>query len=68
MSAGLAPISFPAYETLRPVTDLAGVILCDNPSEMTFEGTNTVVLRAPGSPTLPVAASVPSTMGSWPEV
>lgn len=51
MSAGLSPISFPAYETLRPVTDLAGVILCDNPSEMTFEGTNTVVLRAPGSPT-----------------
>lgn len=51
MSAGLAPISFPAYETLRPVTDLSGVILCDNPSEMTFEGTNTVILRAPGSPT-----------------
>ena len=51
MSAGLSPISFPAYETLRPVTELAGVILCDNPSEMTFEGTNTVVLRAPGSPT-----------------
>jgi len=51
MSAGLAPISFPAYETLRPVTDLAGVILCDNPSEMTFEGTNTVILRAPGSRT-----------------
>ena len=51
MSGGLAPIGFPAYETLRPVTDLAGAILCDNPSEMTFEGTNTVVLRAPGSPT-----------------
>lgn len=51
MSVGLAPIEFPAYETLRPVTDLAGVILCDNPSEMTFEGTNTVVLRAPGSTT-----------------
>lgn len=51
MTAGLTPISFPAYETLRPVTDLSGVILCDNPSEMTFEGTNTVVLRAPESPT-----------------
>ncbi|MFN3602408.1 MAG: MBL fold metallo-hydrolase [Dietzia sp.] len=50
-TGGLAPITFPAYETLRPVTDLSGVILCDNPSEMTFEGTNTVVLRAPGSPT-----------------
>lgn len=51
MSAGLAPITFPAYETLRPVTELSGVILCDNPSEMTFEGTNTVILRAPGSHT-----------------
>ena len=51
MPAGLAPIRFPAYETLRPVTELSGVILCDNPSEMTFEGTNTVILRAPGSPT-----------------
>ncbi|MGN0102143.1 MAG: MBL fold metallo-hydrolase, partial [Dietzia sp.] len=51
MSADLSPISFPAYETLRPVTELSGVILCDNPSEMTFEGTNTVVLKAPGSPT-----------------
>ena len=51
MSAGLAPITFPAYETLRPVTELSGVILCDNPSEMTFEGTNTVILRAPGSRT-----------------
>lgn len=51
MPAGLAPIRFPAYETLRPVTELSGVILCDNPSEMTFEGTNTVILRAPGSAT-----------------
>lgn len=51
MSGEIAPISFPAYATLRPVTALAGVILCDNPSEMTFEGTNTVVLRAPGSST-----------------
>ena len=33
------------------MTELSGVILCDNPSEMTFEGTNTVILRAPGSPT-----------------
>ncbi|MDX2357106.1 MBL fold metallo-hydrolase [Dietzia sp. PP-33] len=50
-TGGLAPITFPAYETLRSVTGLSGVILCDNPSEMTFEGTNTVVLRAPGSRT-----------------
>ena len=51
MTGGLAPITFPAYETLRLVTELSGVILCDNPSEMTFEGTNTVILRAPGSST-----------------
>lgn len=51
MSAGATPITFPAYGVLRPVTTLSGVILCNNPSEMTFEGTNTVVLRAPGSPT-----------------
>ena len=51
MTGGLAPITFPAYETLRSVTELSAVILCDNPSEMTFEGTNTVILRAPGSPT-----------------
>ena len=60
MSAGLSPIEFPAYETLRPVTELAGVILCDNPSEMTFEGTNTVVLRAPGSPTCVVVDPGPA--------
>lgn len=63
MSSGLAPIRFPAYETLRPVTALAGVILCDNPSEMTFEGTNTVVLRAPGSPTSVVVDPGPEDHG-----
>lgn len=63
MSSGLSPIRFPAYETLRPVTDLAGVILCDNPSEMTFEGTNTVVLRAPGSPTSVVVDPGPDDRG-----
>lgn len=63
MSAGLAPISFPAYETLRPVTGLSGVILCDNPSEMTFEGTNTVILRAPGSATCVVVDPGPDDRG-----
>ena len=33
---------------LRAVTPLASVLLQDNPSPMTLEGTNTWVLRAPG--------------------
>lgn len=39
----------PAYGVLRPVTDTASVLLCDNPGVMTLEGTNTWVLRGPGS-------------------
>jgi len=38
----------PAYGVLRPVTDTASVLLCDNPGLMTLEGTNTWVLRTPG--------------------
>ena len=38
----------PAYATLRAVTPLASVLLCENPSSMTLEGTNTWILRAPG--------------------
>lgn len=38
----------PAYGRLRAVTPLASVLLEDNPSPMTLEGTNTWVLRAPG--------------------
>ena len=38
----------PTYGTLRAVTPLASVVLEDNPSPMTLEGTNTWVLRAPG--------------------
>ncbi len=38
----------PAYEMLRPVTSAAGVVLADNPSGMTLDGTNSWVLRAPG--------------------
>ena len=37
----------PAYGSLRAVTPLAAVVLQDNPSPMTLEGTNTWVLRAP---------------------
>ncbi|HEX5144559.1 MAG TPA: MBL fold metallo-hydrolase [Mycobacterium sp.] len=39
----------PAYGQLRPVTDTASVLLCDNPGIMTLDGTNTWVLRGPGS-------------------
>ncbi|HWC79727.1 MAG TPA: MBL fold metallo-hydrolase [Pseudonocardiaceae bacterium] len=38
----------PAYGELRAVTESASVLLADNPSPMTLEGTNTWVLRAPG--------------------
>jgi glyoxylase-like metal-dependent hydrolase (beta-lactamase superfamily II) len=41
-------VTHPAYGELRPVTPLASVLLQDNPSPMTLEGTNTWVLRAPG--------------------
>ncbi|MGQ0576750.1 MAG: MBL fold metallo-hydrolase [Pseudonocardia sp.] len=40
--------SHPAYGVLRPVTPLASVLLADNPSPMTLDGTNTWVVRAPG--------------------
>ncbi len=46
--AGEAP-THPAYGKLRPVTETASVLLADNPGLMTLEGTNTWVLRAPGS-------------------
>jgi len=41
-------VTHPAHGTLRAVTPLASVLLADNPSPMTLEGTNTWVLRAPG--------------------
>jgi glyoxylase-like metal-dependent hydrolase (beta-lactamase superfamily II) len=40
-------VTFPAYGVLRPVTPTASVLLADNPSVMTLEGTNTWILRAP---------------------
>lgn len=39
----------PAYGVLRPVTPTASVLLCNNPGLMSLEGTNTWVLRGPGS-------------------
>ncbi len=39
----------PSYGVLRPVTESASVLLCDNPGPLTLDGTNTWVLRAPGS-------------------
>lgn len=40
--------SHPAPGKLRQVTPYAAVLLCDNPSVMTLDGTNTWILRAPG--------------------
>lgn len=40
-------IRHPAYGVLRPVTPHAAVLLADNPSTMTLDGTNTWVLGAP---------------------
>lgn len=42
-------LTHPAYEQLRTVTPTASVLLADNPSQMTLQGTNTWILRAPGS-------------------
>ncbi|AWT57002.1 MBL fold metallo-hydrolase [Mycolicibacterium smegmatis] len=45
----MSDLRHPAYGLLRPVTGSASVLLCDNPGLMTLEGTNTWVLRGPGS-------------------
>ena len=56
-------MTHPAYGVLRPVIDseslIASVLLCDNPGIMTLDGTNTWVLRAPGSEELVVVAPRP---------
>jgi glyoxylase-like metal-dependent hydrolase (beta-lactamase superfamily II) len=41
-------LTHPAYGQLRQVTPIAAVLLADNPGQMTLEGTNTWILRAPG--------------------
>jgi len=47
-------LEHPAYKKLRPVTETASVLLCDNPGLLTLEGTNTWILRGPGSDELVV--------------
>lgn len=42
-------MTHPAYGVLRPVTASASVLLAENPSIMTLDGTNTWLLRAPDS-------------------
>ncbi|MET0197165.1 MBL fold metallo-hydrolase [Rhodococcus sp. RS1C4] len=42
-------LAHPAYGQLRQVTPTAAVLLADNPGKMTLDGTNTWILRAPGS-------------------
>ncbi|ATL65273.1 MBL fold metallo-hydrolase [Nocardia terpenica] len=41
-------LTHPAYGRLRPVTPTASVLLANNPNQMTLQGTNTWILRAPG--------------------
>lgn len=45
----MTSLQHPAYGRLRPVTDTISVLLCHNPGIMTLDGTNTWVLRGPGS-------------------
>ncbi|MEV6274444.1 MBL fold metallo-hydrolase [Nocardia sp. NPDC051832] len=43
-------LTHPAYGQLRQVTPTAAVLLAENPGQMTLEGTNTWLLRAPDCP------------------
>lgn len=45
----MSELDHPAYGTLRAVTRYASVLLAHNPSPMTLDGTNTWLVRAPGS-------------------
>ena len=47
--ASRVTLEHPAYGLLRPVTETASVLLCDNPGLLTLDGTNTWVLQGPGS-------------------
>lgn len=53
----------PAYGLLRPVTETASVLLCDNPGRMTLDGTNTWVLRGRGSDEMVVVDPGPDDRG-----
>jgi glyoxylase-like metal-dependent hydrolase (beta-lactamase superfamily II)/8-oxo-dGTP pyrophosphatase MutT (NUDIX family) len=50
-AAGLLPArpSHPVYEKARPVTPTATVLLAQNPSPMTLDGTNSWLVRADGA-------------------
>ena len=41
----MSDVQHPAYGMLRPVTDTASVLLCNNPGLLTLDGTNTWVSR-----------------------
>ncbi|MBS4727746.1 MBL fold metallo-hydrolase [Mycobacterium sp. SM1] len=49
MTEAAQSLTHPAYGRLRPVTETASVLLANNPGLMTLDGTNTWVLRRPGS-------------------
>jgi glyoxylase-like metal-dependent hydrolase (beta-lactamase superfamily II) len=49
MTEAAQSLSHPAYGRLRAVTDTASVLLANNPGLLTLDGTNTWVLRGPGS-------------------
>ncbi|MBM7368386.1 MBL fold metallo-hydrolase [Gordonia hydrophobica] len=53
----------PAYGVLREVTPFASVVLCDNPGSFELDGTNTWILRAPGSSTSVVVDPGPAKHG-----
>ncbi|WP_038170944.1 MBL fold metallo-hydrolase [Tomitella biformata] len=49
MAESPGALTHPSYGTLRAVTPTASVLLCHNPGQMSLDGTNTWILRAPGS-------------------
>lgn len=61
--SGASP-AHPAYGQIRPVTPFASVLLRDNPGLMELDGTNTWILRAPGSPTAVVVDPGPPRSGA----
>lgn len=65
---GSVRIVHPAYGQLRPVTETASVLLANNPGMMTLEGTNTWVLRAPGSDEIVIVDPGPGVATGDPDV
>ncbi|GAA2369752.1 MULTISPECIES: MBL fold metallo-hydrolase [Gordonia] len=53
----------PAYGVVREVTPFASVLLCHNPGSFELDGTNTWILRAPGSSTAVVVDPGPTKHG-----